>query len=166
MTQYNFCPKCGKSLDAKIEPPHCSNCGATYYRNAKPGASVLPVKDGKVLLSIRAREPYKGSYDIIGGFMEAYELPEVAALREAKEETGLDMKIVSLLGIYVDRYGEDGDYTLNLHYITEVVGGEMQAQDDAAALEWIPISQVPLDSGFQNTKDGLKDLQKWFKESR
>jgi 8-oxo-dGTP diphosphatase len=96
--------------------------------------------------------------------MEANELPEVAALREAKEETGLDMKIVSLLGIYSDRYGEGGDYTLNLHYIADIIGGEMKAMDDVAELEWVDIDDVPLDEGFQNTQDGLRDLKKWFAE--
>lgn len=96
--------------------------------------------------------------------MEANELPEVAALREAKEETGLDMKIVSLLGIYSDRYGEGGDYTLNLHYIADIIGGEMKAMDDVAELEWVDIDDVPLDQGFQNTQDGLRDLKKWFAE--
>src|SRR5690242_13427731 len=117
MTEYNFCSKCGNAIDADSVPPHCSVCDITYYSNAKPCASVLPVKDGKVLLAKRGRDPYKGAYDIIGGFMEADELPEAAAIREAKEESGLDIKITSLLGIYIDRYGEDGDYTLNLHYI-------------------------------------------------
>jgi ADP-ribose pyrophosphatase YjhB (NUDIX family) len=59
-------------------------------------------------------------------------LPEAAALREAKEETNLDMKIISLLGIYTDRYGDEGDYTLNFHYVTEIIGGDMQAQDDVS----------------------------------
>lgn len=162
MIQYNFCPQCGKPLNVKLEPPHCVNCDNTYYRNAKPCASVLPIKNGKVLLAKRAQAPYKGAYDIIGGFMEADELPEAAALREAKEETGLNMKIISLLGIYNDRYGEDGDYTLNMHYIAEIVSGDMRPQDDVAELEWIAIDSVPLNDGFQNTKDGLRDLQKWY----
>jgi ADP-ribose pyrophosphatase YjhB (NUDIX family) len=164
MIEYNFCPKCGNAILLDSEPSHCSHCDITYYHNAKPCASVLPVKDGKVLLAKRGRDPYKGAYDIIGGFMEAEELSEAAALREAKEETGLDMKIVSLLGIYSDRYGEHGDYTLNLHYIAEITGGKMQAMDDVVELEWIAIENVPLDEGFQNTKDGLRDLKKWFAE--
>lgn len=163
MTVYNFCPKCGNAIDTGSEPPHCSECDITYYRNAKPCASVLPVKDGKVLLAKRGKDPFKGAYDIIGGFMEANELPEDAAAREAKEESGLDIRITSLLGIYVDRYGDDGDYTLNLHYIGEVVGGTMKPMDDVAGLEWMDIDKVPLDSGFQNTKDGLRDLQKLYK---
>lgn len=162
MIQYNFCPKCGTAIPAVSNPPHCETCAVTYYRNAKPCASVLPVKDGKVLLAKRGRDPLKGAYDIIGGFMEAAELPEDAAIREAKEETGLDVKIVSLLGTYVDRYGDDGDYTLNLHYIGEVIGGEMQAMDDVASLEWVPIGDVPLDEGFQNTKAGLRDLKEKY----
>lgn len=92
--------------------------------------------------------------------MEADELPEVAAIREAKEETGLDIKITSLLGIYSDRYGKDGDYTLNIHYIGEVVGGKMKTMDGVAKLECVKINEVPLDEGFQNTKDGLRDLKK------
>lgn len=92
--------------------------------------------------------------------MEADELPEAAALREAKEETNLDMKITSLLGVYTDRYGDDGDYTLNFHYVTDIVGGEMRAQDDAASLRWVDINDLPLDEGFQNNIDALKDLQK------
>lgn len=164
MIQYNFCPKCGNSIDKTSEPPHCSDCATTYYRNAKPCASVLPIRDGKVLLAKRGRDPYKDAYDIIGGFMEADELPEVAALREAKEETGLDMKIISLLGIYSGRYGKDGDFVLDIQYITEITDGKMQAQDDVAELKWFNLDDLPLHHEiFQNTKDALRDLQKWYK---
>ena len=103
MIEYNFCPRCGAPIERTSEPAHCDNCNSTYYHNAKPGASVLPVKDGKVLLGIRKNDPYKGSFDIIGGFVEAHEHPEDAAIREAKEETGLDIKITSQLGIYIDK---------------------------------------------------------------
>ena len=162
MIQFNFCPKCGNKIDPQLNLPYCSHCDIAYYRNAKPCASVLPIKDGKVLLAKRGVEPHKVANDIIGGFMVEDELPEEAAIREAKEETGLDVKITSLLGIYNDVYGEDGDRTLNLHYIGEVVGGKMQAMEDVASLEWVDINKVPLDQGFQNTKDGLRDLKKLF----
>lgn len=162
MIEYNYCSKCGRHLEKKLELPFCSKCEITYWRNAKPCASVLPIKDGMVLLAIRANEPHKGSFDIIGGFMEANELPEVAALREAREETGLEMKIISLLGFYNDEYGAGGDRTLNIHYIAEVIGGKERAMDDVAELRWVEIDKAPLNDGFKNTQDGLRDLQKWY----
>ena len=162
MIAYNYCPQCGGELAFSDGLPHCNTCNETFYRNAKPCASVLLVRDGEVLLAKRGREPFMGAYDIIGGFMEPDELPEAAAIREAKEETGLDVQITKLLGIYVDRYGEDGDYTLNIHYIGEITGGEMKPMDDVAALEWVPIADVPLDDGFQNTRDGLRDLKELY----
>lgn len=162
MTEYNFCPKCGNKIAPGPDLPHCSTCDTTYYHNPKPCASVLPIKDGKVLLAKRGVAPYKGSYDIIGGFMDINEQPMDAAIREAKEETGLDVKITSLLGTYVDKYGDDGDYTLSLHYLGEVIGGEMKPMDDVASLEWVTISEVPLNDGLQNTRDGLRDLKKFY----
>ena len=162
MITYNYCPRCGAKTLLQSDLPYCGVCDETYYRNAKPCASVLPLKDGKVLLAKRGREPFIGAYDIIGGFMEPDELPEAAAIREAKEETGLDVQITKLLGMYVDRYGTDGDYTLNIHYIGEITGGEMKPMDDVAALEWVPIADVPLDDGFQNTRDGLRDLKELY----
>lgn len=162
MIQYNYCPKCGSKIDQRSEPPHCSVCDSTYYRNPKLCASVLPVDGGNVLLAIRGKDPYKGAHDIIGGFVEVNELPEAAATREAKEETGLDIKITALLGIYPDVYGDDGDYTLNFHYVGEIIGGDMRPMDDVVGLEWAPIQDVPLNEGFQNTKDGLRDLKKLF----
>lgn len=162
MTEYNFCPKCGGKISPESEPPHCQACNITYYRNAKPTASVLLVKDGQVLLAKRGIDPYKGAYDIIGGFMEEDELPEQAAIREAKEETGLDIKITSLLGIYNDVYGEGGDHTLNLHYIGTIIDGEMTAMDDVESLEWVDIDKVPLEEGFQNTRESLRDLRQLY----
>jgi 8-oxo-dGTP diphosphatase len=164
MLAYNYCSQCATPLE-KSGVPYCPVCKISFYRNAKPCASILPVKDGKVLLAKRGQEPLKGAYDIIGGFLHADELPAAGALREAKEETGLEMKIIELLGIYSDQYGEDGDYTLNIHYIGEVIGGEMHAQDDVADLEWVDIAEIPLTSGFKNTREGLRDLHIWYQQS-
>lgn len=166
MIQYSFCSNCGLKLQINSGLPYCSQCDIIYYRNAKPCAGILPIKNGKVLLSTRAIDPYKGSYAVIGGFMEADELPEAAAIREAKEETGLDIKITGLLGIYLDQYGVDGDYTLNIHYLGEITGGEMQPMDDVASLEWVEIDKLDLNAnyGFQNDRDAIRDLKKLLQE--
>ena len=161
--KYDFCPQCKTEMDKSGEYPHCPNCNITIYKNSKPTAGILLVKDGKVLLSKRAIDPFKGSYDIIGGFLNNGEHPEAGVVREAKEETGLDVKPNEILGIYVDTYGQGGDYTLNIHYIGEVTGGEIKAMDDVSSLHWVDINELPLNEGFKNTKEALKDLQIWYK---
>lgn len=163
MINFRYCPLCKSELNLSEKYPRCSNCGITFYKNSKPCAGVLPIKDGKVLLSKRAIEPYKGKFDIIGGFLNEGEHPESGAIRETLEETGLKIKIISLLGIYIDQYGKDGDFTLNMHYICEIIGGDLQPQSDVASIHWIDIDKVPTDEGFENTKSALKDLQNWYK---
>lgn len=161
---FQYCPKCKHDLTAKDNREECPNCGFIHYHDMVACASVVPVKDDKVLINIRRDEPYKGQVDLIGGFIEPGETAEHAAVREAKEETGLDVKIVKMFGTYADQYGKDGVYTMNIQFIVEITGGEMKASDDAAALEWIDIKEIPniKFEGFKNTEDTLKDLHKEF----
>lgn len=163
MIKYTYCPQCKNELEEVKGFPHCLSCNITIFKNSKPTAGILPIKDGKVLLSKRAIDPFKGTYDLIGGFLNNGEHPEQGAIREAKEESGLDVKAIELLGIYIDTYGKDGDFTLNTHYIGEVMGGKMKAMDDVASLHWININEVPLNEGFKNTQEALRDLKKWYK---
>lgn len=165
MPIYRFCPQCGKPLDTRGRFPTCSHCQHTYYRNAKPCASILPIRGNEVLLARRGVEPFKGAYDTIGGFLEEDEHPAAGALREAREETGVEMRIIDLLGLYIDRYGAD-EYTLTIHYVGEIVSGDPVPHDDVAALEWLPIDNLPVSDGFQNTNEGLQDLQRWFARNR
>lgn len=162
MSNYKFCPQCKNPLHPKDIHYYCPLCKTTIYVNPKPCVSVLPIKDGKVLLGKRAIEPYKGEYDLIGGFMEVGESVEEAAKREVKEETGLDIELVELLGTYSDQYGKAGDYTINIQFIAKIVGGKMKAQEDVASLHWLPIDKLPKTRGFKNTQKTLKYLQIWY----
>ena len=98
-------------------------------------------RDGKVLLVRRAIAPYRGYWDIPGGFLEAGEHPERGALREVREETGLRVELIGLLGVYLDRYGPDR--TLNLYYRARVLGGRERPADDAMALAWFAPGELP-----------------------
>lgn len=163
MIKYKYCPQCKNNLDLSGEYPYCSNCNLTIYKNSKPCAGVLPIKNGQVLLAKRAIEPFKGDWDIIGGFLKSDEHPEVGALREALEETGLKMKITGFLGMYMDKYGENGDDTLNIFYLAEIIEGNQKAQDDISSLEWVDIKSLEIiNNGFANTRAALKDLKKLY----
>lgn len=163
MIIYNFCSKCGGPLDKTGEVPYCPVCKVSYYRNAKPCAGIFPIKDGKVLLAKRGVEPYLGQFDTIGGFLQEDELPIDGAIREALEETGTTMEVVEQLNVYIDRYGEDGDYTLCTFFIGRIVSGTPTPHDDVAALEWRDINDLPWDEGFPSNGRALRDLQAWYR---
>jgi NAD+ diphosphatase len=165
--KFKYCPNCGKeSLTEDKEKFVCGECGHEVYKNAAACASTLPVKEGKVLVAVRKHDPYKGTYDVIGGFVSGDESAEEAAIRETKEETGLDVKIIKLIGTYPDKYGEDGTYVLCIQFLVEITGGEMKATDDVEKLEWVAIKDIPSlkNIGFKSAEKTLLDLYRDFSE--
>jgi 8-oxo-dGTP diphosphatase len=119
---------------------HCPACGLVVYDNPAPTASALVVREGALLLTRRAREPLAGQWDVPGGFIEPMELPEQTVRRELLEETGLEVEVGELLGIHLDRYGDDGAATLNLFYAATVAGGRERPADDVSEIGWFPLA--------------------------
>jgi 8-oxo-dGTP diphosphatase len=118
------------------------------------------IRDGRVLLVRRAIEPFYGCWDIPGGFLEAEEHPAAGVVREIEEETGLHIRLMALLGIYVDTYGAEDEYTLNIHYLAEVVGGEPHPASDASELAWFAPHELPSDLAFRSDYQALGDWQR------
>ncbi len=155
---YLYCPNCGNkySKQAQKEKFTCSKCNNVIYLNSKPTASTLIVDGDRVLLGKRRSEPEKGKWDVIGGFLEYAEHPEVGAKREAKEETGMDVEIERLLGIFMDEYGPDKYPTLNIVYIAKIISGEPIPGDDIEELKWFPSNELPNNVAFKNGRNMLK----------
>lgn len=111
----------------------------------------------------RAGEVYDGYWDLPGGFLDEGEHPLDAMRRELKEETGLDVEPLDFLGIWMDRYSEDGsgDATLNLYWTARVAGGEEEAADDVSELRWFePDALPPRDELAFHIADVLSAWQK------
>ncbi|TMD60400.1 MAG: NUDIX hydrolase [Chloroflexi bacterium] len=140
-----FCASCGGRLSRRRVAGRsrsvCRSCGQIAYENAKPCAGALVVRDGKVLLVKRGVTPYRGWWDIPGGYLEADEHPEAGARRELREETGLRVRLRGLLGVYVDR--QIRPHSLNFYYLAEVSGGRERASDDAVELGWFGPGELP-----------------------
>jgi ADP-ribose pyrophosphatase YjhB (NUDIX family) len=139
------CSNCGSALGS--EPPTtCAACGAEHWRNAKPCGGALLVHDGRLLLARRAIEPWRGRWDIPGGFCDEREHPRDAAARELREETGLQGRPVRFLGIWVDDY-ENGDVCMNVYYVMEPVGETEPSGGSAeiSELRWFAPDELPLD---------------------
>src|SRR5919109_5616513 len=160
MYAFRFCPDCGAELPA-VDPERllsqtCHTCGAIHWRNAKPCAGALVVQNNKVLLGRRAVEPAKGAWDIPGGFLQPWELPADAAVREVLEETGLDIRLNRLLTIVIDTYHER-EYTLNLYYLAEPLAGQERPADDLAELRWFGPDELPQDLAFPHCASVLAE---------
>lgn len=106
------------------------------------------IQDGeRYLLIKRAAEPDAGFWSIPGGLVEVGEKVEDAAVREAKEETGLDVEVVELLGV-VDKIVRDDDSLIKFHfvivdYLVTPKGGSLRAASDALEAKWVKAEEIP-----------------------
>lgn len=160
---FKFCPACGGVLAPAAgphQPQRCAACGAEHFHNSKPCAGVLVVRRGRVLLAKRAIEPFKGCWDIPGGFLNEDEHPEDGARRETLEETGLRVRLGQCLGIYMDRYGNSkaAKWTLNIYYLAEPLDdADPRAADDASELAWFAPDELPARMAFEHEDQVLAD---------
>jgi 8-oxo-dGTP diphosphatase len=92
---------------------------------------------GRVLLIKRKHAPFKGRYALPGGFVERGETVEAAALRELKEETGLEGKIIRLIGVYSDPRRDPRAPTVSVAFLVRPRTAKARAGDDAAAAAFV-----------------------------
>ncbi|HZY56439.1 MAG TPA: NUDIX domain-containing protein [Rubrobacteraceae bacterium] len=142
---YRFCPADGTSLEApkRSGGARCPLCGRSWYRNSTPAVGTAIVRDGRALITVRAREPEKGRLDLPGGFLEVGEHPVTGLVREVKEELGVEIEVAGnpiLLATYT--YGADGEYGLAIGFEARIVAGEPQPADDVAEVRWVSAEEL------------------------
>jgi len=102
------------------------------------------VKDKKILLIKRKNEPFRGRWALPGGFVEYGETVEMAVMREVAEETGLDVEIKHLVGVYSDPERDPRGHTVSVVYLLlpkdekEPAGG-----DDASDAKFFDMNELP-----------------------
>jgi NAD+ diphosphatase len=100
---YRFCPQCATPLERRIagerERAACPACGWVHWDNPAPVVAAVIEYEGRVLLARNAAWPPK-MFALVTGFLERDETPQAAVAREVKEETNLDTRASSLIGVY------------------------------------------------------------------
>jgi ADP-ribose pyrophosphatase YjhB (NUDIX family) len=164
LDEWKHCPRCGSTeIEVEKGKAECPECGFRAYASSHPTASAVCVDEqGRILLARRGIEPSKGKWDLPGGFLEEEEHPLDCLHRELREEAGVEIEPLELLGVWIDRYGSDGSAatTLNLYWTAHIVEGTLEPADDVAELRWFAPDEVPLDElAFQHTRDVLSALR-------
>src|SRR5258706_16449321 len=101
-----FCPQCGSPLASRLlkatEPERlaCPSCDFVLFVDPKVAAGCIVETDGGIALVKRAIEPGYGKWVFPGGYVDRGERVEDAAIRETREESRLEVRVASLLGVY------------------------------------------------------------------
>ena len=144
-----FCSRCAASIGVPA-PVTCRACGAEHWANASPAAAALIVQDGKLLLTRRSIEPWRGLWCPPSGFCDGSEHPIATAEREALEEAGLAVRITGYLGTWIAEYapataaGDDAEHVAVAYYHA-VPAGAAGAHDpvEVAEVAWFAPDEVP-----------------------
>ena len=154
-----FCARCGGRLATVVvsdrERPVCPACGHIVYSNPAPVAMVLARDaDRRLLLVKRGVEPLKGFWALPSGYVETDESVEAAAVREVLEETGLEVAIDGLGGVF----SAAGLGVVLVVYQARIVGGHLAPGSDADEVRLADPRKVP---AIRVPPGGTK-LDHWF----
>jgi 8-oxo-dGTP diphosphatase len=105
--------------------------------------------EGKLVAVRRKYDPFRGQYALPGGMVEYGETLEEAAVREVREETGLETTVVSLVGVYSHPDRDPRGHVVSAVYELNATGGTLESGSDAAGVELIDL-EAPPDMGFDH----------------
>jgi ADP-ribose pyrophosphatase YjhB (NUDIX family) len=163
LERYKYCPVCGTELVLREkggkQRPTCPNCGFVKFRNPLPGVVVLIEQEGTVLLGKRRGGFGAGKWGLPQGYVEFDEDFLTAAIREVREETGLDVEIRSIINV-VSNLLSPRLHTLAIVLAAGVVGGELRAGDDLETLAWVPLAGPLPEMAFEADERIIERYQK------
>jgi 8-oxo-dGTP diphosphatase len=158
---YRFCPRCGGSLEGRIlkatEPERlvCTACEFVFYLDPKIAVgTIIRTDSDRLVLVRRAIEPGYGRWVFPGGYVDRGEPLTTAAIREAKEECGLDVRLDGLVNIY--SYPKRAPVIVV--YAATAIGGRLCCDDEGLEVGEFTGDDIPWQElAFRSTEEGLRD---------
>ena len=161
-TAWRFCPECAGTLELRLlkrgDPQRhvCAACGHVIYQDPKVAVGTIIAADaaGRLVLVRRAIEPGYGKWVFPGGYVDRGETVAAAAIREAKEEAGLEVRLDRLLNIY----SYAGRPLVVIVYAATAVGGTLCTDEECLEARLFTPEDIPWDElAFESTKEGLRE---------
>lgn len=158
---FNYCPVCGGTLalrSLKAADPErlvCGACGFVFYLDPKVAVGTI-IRDERnhILLVRRAIEPGYGKWVFPGGYVDRGEQVHAAALREAREEAGIEIRIERLLNVY----SYSGRAPIIIVYEATMTGGCLACDDEGLEIGWFAPEAIPWDElAFRSTLEALRE---------
>jgi len=163
--RFRFCPLCAGTLEKRLlktgDPERlvCSRCHYVLYLDPKVAVGTIIHAEGAfgephVVLVRRAIEPGYGLWVFPGGYVDRGETPQQAAVREAREECGLDVRLDALVNVYA----YPGRVPIIIVYAATVTGGDLCTDDECLEARVFGPGDIPWDDlAFPSTRDALRD---------
>ena len=137
--------KPGRQAKDVSKTKHCPNCGYSLntYRNPTPTADIVIAAPGRGVVLVRRNNPPLG-WALPGGFVDEGETVEACAIREALEETGLEVELTGLLGVYSDPARDPRMHTMSVVFTAQPKDVScLRAGDDAGEAEFFSLDKLP-----------------------
>jgi ADP-ribose pyrophosphatase YjhB (NUDIX family) len=158
---YRYCPRCGGELERRTlkptepERPVCTRCGFVFYIDPKIAVgTIIRTPSQRLVLVRRAIDPGYGKWVFPGGYVDRGETLVAAAIREAREECGLEVRLDGLVNIY----SYPGRAPVIIVYAATALGGTLAADEECLETAEFDTSMLPWnDLAFRSTRDGLQD---------
>ena len=167
----NFCSHCG-SNDIHLSIPEgdtfpryvCTKCETVHYQNPNMITGAIPVWQGKILLARRGIEPRKGFWNLPCGFLELNETVEEGAIREVKEETGIDIALHHLHTVYNLPHANQ----VYVIFVADMIHDNFELTPESTDIKLFKLDELPWDEiAFSSNSFALKnyiqDLKTGFK---
>jgi ADP-ribose pyrophosphatase YjhB (NUDIX family) len=157
---WRHCPYCGTALVARTQEGYlrqfCPGCRRIIYRNPVPAAGCVVEHERRILLARRRHAPYEGHWYFPSGFVEYDEDVETTAAREVREETGLEVDVGPVFGVY-SYFDDPRKNGIIILFQATIVGGEPRAGDDASEVAFFSADALPEPVGFASHRRALRE---------
>jgi 8-oxo-dGTP diphosphatase len=166
---FRFCPVCGSPLEPRVlkatEPKRlvCTSqaCGFVFYLDPKIAVgTIIRLPDQRVILVRRAIEPGYGKWVFPGGYVDRGEEIQLAAIREAREEAGVEVHLDHLINIY----SYAGRTPIIVVYAATWVAGDLAVDDEGLEAQAFDENAIPWDDlAFRSTQEALREYYDGFR---